>query len=272
MLIYAVHQSDSVTHIYTSFFPILFHYGLSQDVGDSSLCCTAGPCCLSSVFILQLASANPALPLHPPPGNHKSILCVWVCIYFVGKFIWVLFWIPHISNIIRCLSFSFWLTSPSMIVSSCKTFTYFYFFFTKKRSRGSLLLPPVIPSPHSARAQTPSLGPVRQHVPDGEALQPPRKRRGRSALRSPSARQSWTTEPRLPSAVSTVRAHKVAPAERAWGVAGSAAKVARPHLRWPRPTHSQPHLLLRDPEHALMQVVSLQRGADLSDETVLTAL
>ena len=32
------------THIY---FQILFHYGLSQDIEYSSLCCTVGPCCLS---------------------------------------------------------------------------------------------------------------------------------------------------------------------------------------------------------------------------------
>ena len=63
-------------HTYIHFFHILFHYGLSQDVEDSSLCCTAGPCSLSTVYILQFAFANPELPLHPPPGNHKSIFCV----------------------------------------------------------------------------------------------------------------------------------------------------------------------------------------------------
>ena len=45
----AVQQSDSVIHLYTSFY-ILFHGGLSQDIGCSSLCSTAGPCCLSILY------------------------------------------------------------------------------------------------------------------------------------------------------------------------------------------------------------------------------
>ena len=34
----SVQQSDSVIHIYTFFFYIMFHYGLSQDIEHSSLC------------------------------------------------------------------------------------------------------------------------------------------------------------------------------------------------------------------------------------------
>ena len=40
----------SFAHIYI-IFHILFHYGLSQDIEDSSLCCTAGPCCVSILCI-----------------------------------------------------------------------------------------------------------------------------------------------------------------------------------------------------------------------------
>ena len=43
MLISAVQQSDSGIHINTLFKNILFHYGLSQDIEYSSLCCTVGP-------------------------------------------------------------------------------------------------------------------------------------------------------------------------------------------------------------------------------------
>ena len=50
VLISAVHQSDSVIHIYI-LFHILFHYGLSQDIGYSSLCYTVGSCCLGQTFI-----------------------------------------------------------------------------------------------------------------------------------------------------------------------------------------------------------------------------
>ena len=53
MLISAVKQSYSVIDVYiyaytcTSFFYILFHYGLFQDIAGSSLGYTVGACCLS---------------------------------------------------------------------------------------------------------------------------------------------------------------------------------------------------------------------------------
>ena len=45
MWISAVQHSDSVIHIYTLFFIILFHYGLSQDIEYSPMCYTGGSCC-----------------------------------------------------------------------------------------------------------------------------------------------------------------------------------------------------------------------------------
>ena len=64
-------------HIYTFFFYILFHYGLSQDIQYSSLCYTLRPCCLSilniMVCIYQPQTPNPSLPHTPPLGNHKSV-------------------------------------------------------------------------------------------------------------------------------------------------------------------------------------------------------
>ena len=43
----------SYTYIYIhSFFNILFHHGLSQDIEYSSLCYTIGPCCLSILYII----------------------------------------------------------------------------------------------------------------------------------------------------------------------------------------------------------------------------
>ena len=43
VLISALEQSDSVIHTFV-FFYILFHYGLSQEIGYSSPCYTVGPC------------------------------------------------------------------------------------------------------------------------------------------------------------------------------------------------------------------------------------
>ena len=56
------------THTHTFFFNILFHYGLPQDTGYSSLCYTVGPCCLSVlnviVWIYQPQTPSPSLS-HP---------------------------------------------------------------------------------------------------------------------------------------------------------------------------------------------------------------
>ena len=44
-----------VTQFYTyihSFFNILFYYGLSWEIGYSSLCSTVGPCCLSILNVI----------------------------------------------------------------------------------------------------------------------------------------------------------------------------------------------------------------------------
>ena len=50
----AVQPSDSVIHIYTFFFCILSHYGLSHDIEYRFLCYT--PCCLSILNVKFLGS------------------------------------------------------------------------------------------------------------------------------------------------------------------------------------------------------------------------
>ena len=52
VLFSAVQQIDSVIHIYTFFFNILFNYGLSQDIEYSSLWYTVRPCCLFILYII----------------------------------------------------------------------------------------------------------------------------------------------------------------------------------------------------------------------------
>ena len=58
MLISVVQQSDSAIHIYIYniciIFPIIFYYGLLQDINYSSLCYTVGTCFLSGLFINDL--------------------------------------------------------------------------------------------------------------------------------------------------------------------------------------------------------------------------
>ena len=63
-------------------------------------------------------SPTPSLPHFPPLGNHKiCALCLWACFCFVNKFTCVIFWIPHMSDVIRYLSFSLVLTSLGVITS-----------------------------------------------------------------------------------------------------------------------------------------------------------
>ena len=75
--------------VYQSFF--LSHYGLSQDIEYSSLCYTVGFVVYftySSVYLLIPNSQFiPPLPQQPQACS----LCLWVCFYFVNKFICVIF-------------------------------------------------------------------------------------------------------------------------------------------------------------------------------------
>ena len=121
-LIYNAVQSDSVIHMYT-FFYILFHYGLSWEI-EYSLYYTIGPCCLTIVNVEQFACTNPKLPVHPSPSPscpwqpQVCSPCLYICFCLVDRFICAIFQISHVSDIIY-LSFSFCLTSFTMIISGC---------------------------------------------------------------------------------------------------------------------------------------------------------
>ena len=77
------------TYIYSSSFFIHLHYGLSQEIGYSSLCNTVGPRCLSILYIIvctyQPQTPSPSLSLPPPPWQRQfwslclcdSVLIVW---------------------------------------------------------------------------------------------------------------------------------------------------------------------------------------------------
>ena len=63
----AVQQSDSVIHRLSY---IIFHHGLSQKIGYSSLCYAVGPCCLSILNVIvclyQPQTPSPSHFLSPP--------------------------------------------------------------------------------------------------------------------------------------------------------------------------------------------------------------
>ena len=115
-------------YLYTFFFfNILFHYGLSQEIGYSSMHYTAGPCCLPTLSVVlivciyqsQIPSASLSLPLSLL-SNYKSDLyvCDSVSALHIGSLV-SYFRYHNLSGVMWYLSFSFRLTSRSMILSSC---------------------------------------------------------------------------------------------------------------------------------------------------------
>ena len=59
-------------------FYILFHYGLSQDVGYNSLCYTVGPCCLFILYVI-VCILTPSSQSVPPPPRSNSYWAPTTC-------------------------------------------------------------------------------------------------------------------------------------------------------------------------------------------------
>ena len=92
----------------------VFHPGLSQDV----------PCRRSVLLIRSVCNSLHLLsptswPIWAPWQPEVCSLCLWVCFCFVDKFICVIFYVSHVSDIIWHLPVSVWLTSLSVIISRC---------------------------------------------------------------------------------------------------------------------------------------------------------
>ena len=98
-----------VTHLYTyvHYFLILFYHILIQEVGHSSLCCRVGSHCLSILNVI-VCIYQPQTP-HPSPPNPANISLLsmsMICFCFEDRTIYVIFYIPHASDIMWYLSFS----------------------------------------------------------------------------------------------------------------------------------------------------------------------
>ena len=112
------------TYIYTySLFNILFHYGLSKDTEYSSVLYSRTLFFIhptyKSWYLLTPTSRSIPPPPASPLANTSYSLSLWFCFFFKDRFICVIFEIPHISHIMWYTSFSFWLTSLSVIISGC---------------------------------------------------------------------------------------------------------------------------------------------------------
>ena len=111
----------SFTQLYLYIY-ILFHYGLSQDIGYSCLCYTVGPCCspiiYTSWYLPSLNYQFNPLPVPITLGNHKSALydCKSASALQISSFVpYFRFHMSVISHNV-CLSLSYLL---SMITSGC---------------------------------------------------------------------------------------------------------------------------------------------------------
>ena len=63
VLVSAVQQSDSVTHIYTFFFSYSFQCGSSQDTECRALCRAVRPWCLSLLYVVVCIRSSQPFPI-----------------------------------------------------------------------------------------------------------------------------------------------------------------------------------------------------------------
>ena len=99
---------------------IIFHHVPLQVIEHSFLCYRTSLSIHSkcnSLHLLTLNSQSILLPHLPPWRPQLSYPCLWVCFCFVDRFICAIFYIPHISDIIQYLYFTFWRISLSMRIS-----------------------------------------------------------------------------------------------------------------------------------------------------------
>ena len=85
-----IHLYTHIIFVYS--FHILFHDSLSQDIDDSSLCSTVGPCCLSILYIIICICSSQTLT---PTLSHPHFLattslfsmCVSPFVFKINSFV-----------------------------------------------------------------------------------------------------------------------------------------------------------------------------------------
>ena len=114
-----------------SFFNILFHYDLSQEIGYSSLCYAAGSCCLSIlngiVCLFQLQTPSPSLFLPVLPFASTKVMSMSVRLFSVLRQV-------HLCHIVDF---------------TCKWYHVVFFFLTYFTQYDNLELPPCCCKWHS---------------------------------------------------------------------------------------------------------------------------
>ena len=122
MLISAVQQNFSYTYIHTyvfMFFSIMVYHRILNIVSSA----TVGPYyCVSILYVVvcicKSQTPSPFLPNPSPPWQGQVCsLYLWVCFCFIDMLICGLFEIAYRSDIMWYLSFFFWLTLLTLIIS-----------------------------------------------------------------------------------------------------------------------------------------------------------
>ena len=83
------------SYINTHSLNTIFHHGLSQEIGYSSLCYTEGPYCLCilNIIVCIYESQTPHPSCSVPPWQPQvCFLCLWVCFGFVDRFLSAVFY------------------------------------------------------------------------------------------------------------------------------------------------------------------------------------
>ena len=118
---------SKVTHSYIHIFILFSHYPPSCSITSNE---TEFPVLYSRISLLIHSRCNhlhlltpnsKSIPLpHPTPPWHPQVCspCPWICFFSEERFICTVYETPDISDTIWYLSFSFWLSSRSVRVSS----------------------------------------------------------------------------------------------------------------------------------------------------------
>ena len=132
--IFAVQKSDPGMHMrtcecthmhaHTHILFLIFHHGLSQEIGCSSLCCTEGPYGLSILNVI-VCICQPQTPIRPTPSPSATTSLFFVPRHNCFDYMVVLVVVSRLLFNIFIKEHNFCLYHPHILVSSISS-TFFF--------------------------------------------------------------------------------------------------------------------------------------------------